>query len=91
MCTYTSVSLSFSLAYSFSTSVQTSKGVDEYGGGGLGGQIGKRLKEQFPMIKNEVFGRVSVEMHLGAAIAAMIHSSNACHLIKDDYTDDAYV
>mmetsp|Transcript_22831 Transcript_22831/g.33475 ORF Transcript_22831/g.33475 Transcript_22831/m.33475 type:complete len:171 (-) Transcript_22831:130-642(-) len=54
-------------------------------------EIGKRLKEQFPMIKNEVFGRVSVEMHLGAATAAMIHSSNACHLVKDDYTDDAYV
>ena len=86
-----STSLSFPLAHSHSASVQTSKGFDEYGGGVWGGQIGKRLKEQFPMIKNEVFGRVSVEMHLGAATAAMIHSANACRLVKDDYTDDAYV
>jgi len=54
-------------------------------------EIVKRLKEQFPLIKNEVFGQVSVDVHLAASTAAMIHSSNACQLVKDEYTDDAYI
>jgi ribosome maturation protein SDO1 len=53
-------------------------------------EIAKKLKELFPMIKNEVFGKVTVSLDLAGTTSGALHASGACKVYKDDYTDEAY-
>ena len=43
------------------------------------------------MIKNEVFGKVTVSLDLAGTTSGALHASGACKVYKDDYTDEAYV
>ena len=53
-------------------------------------ELVKRLKDLFPLVKNEVFGKLSIPLHLAASISSSLRASNACSILKEQWGEEAY-
>ena len=45
---------------------------------------------RFPLVKNEVFGKPSIPLHLAASISGSLRASNACSILKEQWGEEAY-
>ena len=52
-------------------------------------ELVKRLKDLFPLVKNEVFGKLSIPLHLAASISGSLRASNACSILKEQWGEEA--